>query len=286
MALQVCASNKELDITKELNKLQQQVDALGFSLEQKQAIYEFEQTFATISGANFEYVVLADRYQRAGEKVRTLLAEGQEVLANREIFRKRAAAIIQGYRTKDLTFRTFRNEALEQYRTLFDLAGRYTYLAAKSYDYETGLLGTTQGSNVFSNIVASRSLGDLTNGVPQATTSTLGDSGLAGTMARLQSDWSVAKGRLGINNPDTYGTLFSLRHEKFRILNDPAVTRDDEAWRQALEQHIVRDVSADPDDARNCGGIWKADGTAVPGIISPFSTSLEQGQNYFGQTLA
>lgn len=286
MALQVASYNKELDINKELNKLQLQVDALGFSLEQKQAIYEFEQTFATISGANFEYVVLADRYQRAGEKVRTLLAEGQQVLAEREIFRKRAAAIIQGYRTKDLTFRTFRNEALEQYRTLFDLAGRYTYLAAKSYDYETGLLGSAQGRDVFSNIVASRALGDLTNGVPQATTSTLGDSGLAGTMARLQSDWTVAKGRLGINNPDTYGTLFSLRHEKFRILNDPAITRDDEAWRQTLEQHIVRDVSADPDVARNCGGIWKADGSAVPGIIIPFSTTIEQGANFFGQPLA
>ena len=52
-----------------------------------------------------------------------------------ESYRQRAAAVIAGYRTRDLTFRTFRNEALEQYRTLFDLASRYTYLAAKSYDY-------------------------------------------------------------------------------------------------------------------------------------------------------
>ena len=47
-------------------------------------------------------------------------------------------------------FRTFRNEALEQYRSLFDLASRYTYLSAKSYDYETGLLGSTAGQAVIS----------------------------------------------------------------------------------------------------------------------------------------
>ncbi len=286
MAMQTASNNKTLDITKELNKLQQQVDGLGFSLEQKQAIYEFEQTFATISGANFEYAVLADRYQRTGERVRTLLAEAQEVLANREVFRKRAAAIIQGYRTRDLTFRTFRNEALEQYRTLYDLAGRYTYLAAKSYDYETGLLGTRQGSTVFSSIVASRSLGDLTGNLPQATVSTLGDSGLAGTMARLQSDWTVAEGRLGINNPDAYGTLFSLRGEAFRILNSPTTTKDDAAWRQLLERHIVRDVTTDPDVSRNCAGIWKTDGSAVPGIILPFGTTIEQMKNFFGVPLA
>ena len=57
--------------------------------------------------------------------------------------------------------------------------------------------------------------------MPQATVSTLGDAGLAGTMAQLQADFSVAEGRLGINNPDQNGTLFSLRQELFRILDDP-----------------------------------------------------------------
>ena len=94
--------------------------------------------------------------------MRTVIALGDRLQLEREIFRKRAAAVVQGYRTRDVAFRTFRNEALEQYRTLFDLAGRYTYLAAKSYDYETGLLGTPAGQEVFNRIVASRALGDLT----------------------------------------------------------------------------------------------------------------------------
>ena len=211
-----------------------------------------------------------------------MLIEGQQILTNRESYRQRAAAKITGYRTKDLTFRTFRNEALEQYRTLFDLAGRYSYLAAKSYDYETGLLGSTAGKAVIANVVASRSLGDLTDNVPQATVSTLGDAGLAGTMAQLSSDFSVAKGRLGINNPDPYGTLFSLRQELFRIQDDPAKTSDDDAWKQTMQQYIVSNLMADPDVARYCNNLKKADGTAAPGIVIPFGSTIDQINNFFG----
>lgn len=103
----------------------------------------------------------------------------------------RAVAVINGYRTKDLNFRTFLNEALVEYRTLFDLAERYSYLAANSYDYKTGLLGTPQGQAVINRLVASRSFGDLTGGKPQAPTSTLGDAGLACTMAQLNADFAV-----------------------------------------------------------------------------------------------
>jgi hypothetical protein len=222
------------------------------------------------------------------QQVQNVAAKGNRILADREIFRQRAAAIVQGYRTKDLTFRLFRNEALEQYRTLFDLASRYSYLAAKSYDYETGLLGTSAGQNVFNQIVASRALGDLTGGTPQSTTSTLGDSGLAGTMAQLNADFSVAEGRLGLNNPDQYGTIFSLRHELFRILNDPAITSDDEAWQQALENNLVKvdDLMADADIAAMCLNLKRSDGAPVPGFVISFSTTIQQGKNFFGLDLA
>jgi hypothetical protein len=222
------------------------------------------------------------KLQQATESLRNILAQGERIQLEREIFRKRAATQVQGYRTNDLTFRAFRNESLEQYRTLFDLASRYTYLAAKSYDYETGLLGSAQGQAVISKIVSSRALGDLSGGKPQATVSTLGDSGLAGTMAQLQADFSVAEGRLGINNPDTNGTLISLRQELFRILDDPAITSDDTAWRQTLEQHMVSDLMSDPDAAVMCRNLRKPDGSKVPGIVIPFGSTIEHGKNFFG----
>jgi hypothetical protein len=105
-------------------------------------------------------------------------------------------------------------------------------------------------------------------------------------MAQLNADFSVAEGRLGINNPDQYGTVFSLRGELFRLLNDPAITSDDDAWQQTIERHIVADVMTDADVATYCRNIRKPNGTPVPGIVIPFTTSIEHGKNFFGLTLA
>jgi hypothetical protein len=263
---------------------------LDNGVETLQLAYEYDTLYRKVSVTATSLMQLAINHQQALQQVGNVIAKGNRVQAEREVFRKRAAAIIQGHRTKDLTFRVFRNEALEQYRSLFDLSSRYTYLAAKSYDYETGLLGTSQGQKVFDRIVASRSLGDLTGGVPQSTVSTLGDAGLAGTMAQLNADFSVAEGRLGINNPDYNGTVFSLRRELFRLLYDDSSgsesTEGDEAWQQTLEQHMVSNLLSDGDVATYCRNIKKPDGTAVPGIIIPFSSSVQHGQNFFGLDLA
>ena len=277
------ASRLEVQQEKEARSMEQAIAAYGFSYEQAQLVYENELALRDLITATYEIAQLATAVQLADENVRNIIATGNGIQADRETFRRRAAAKIQGYRTKDITFRTFRNESLEQYRSLFDLASRYTYLAAKSYDYETGLLGSTAGQSVMNAIVASRALGDLTGGVPQATVSTLGDAGLAGTMARLQADWSVAKPRLGINNPDVNGTLFSLRRELFRLLPE---TAGDAAWQQTLEQHIMSNVMADPDVAAAASNLRKPDGSAVPGIVIPFSTTVQAGLNFFGLPLA
>lgn len=254
----------------------------GYVYEEIQKIYEYETQLGSIMERYRGLDKVSLKVQQSIESVITILAHGGRIQLEREIFRKRAAAQVQGYRTNDLTFRAFRSESLEQYRTMFDLASRYTYLAAKTYDYETGLLGSPQGQAVVAKIVSSRALGDLTGDKPQATVSLLGDSGLAGTMAQMQADFSVVKGRLGINNPDTNGTLISLRQELFRILDNPAITSDDAAWRQTLEQHMVSDLMSDPDAAAMCRNLRKSDGSRVPGIVIPFGSTIEHGKNFFG----
>ncbi|MDB6134045.1 MAG: hypothetical protein JWM59_2288 [Verrucomicrobiales bacterium] len=262
--------------------------SLGFTQDQLQAAAEFEQTYRELVGMYSRFSELTYAYATATQKIQNLLVAGDTIRLRRETLRQRAASVINGYRTKDLTFRTFRNEALVEYRTLFDLASRYTYLAAKSFDYETGLLGTPQGQAVINRMVASRSLGDLTGGVPRATTSSLGDAGLAGTLAQLNADFAAAEGRLGINNPDHYNTVFSLRQELFRLLppDEAGPTSADDAWRQTLEQHIVPNLLSDPQVAAYCRGITKPDGSPVPGFIIPFSTTIQSGKNFFGLSLA
>lgn len=282
LASKAAAAATDVNIATAEQSLALATQKLDFSQDEVQMAYELDNAYRQIATRAAGMMQLALAHQSALQKVNNVLDQGARILAEREVFRQRAAAIIQGYRTSDLGFRIFRDESLEQYRTLFDLASRYCYLAAKSYDYETGLLGTTQGQSVFAKIVASRSLGDLTGGVPQSTTSTLGDSGLAGMMAQLDADFSVAQGRLGLNNPDQYGTVFSLRSELYRIRTDQAIVADDDAWRQTLEQHMVTNLMNDADVATYCRNIKKPDGTPVPGIVIPFSTTIQHAKNFFG----
>lgn len=217
----------------------------------------------------------------AERNYRALVAKGDRIREEREIFRRNSASIIQGFRTRDAAFRIFRNEKLERYKTLFDLAARYTYLAAQAYDYETGLLDTETGRAFVERIIGARALGVMSGGEPQFAGSNTGDPGLSSVLAEMKADWSVLKGRLGFNNPDTYGTTFSLRGENFRIRSGEAGQAN---WRQLLERHWVADIRSDPDVRRHALESGSA-GVAEPGLIIPFSTLIESGRNFFGRDL-
>ena len=217
--------------------------------------------------------------------VQTAITQGYQVLATRQTYRAREAAIIQGYRTTDAAFRLFQNEKLERYNTLFDLAQRYALLTATAYDYDTGLLGTDAGKAVIHQLVSTRSLGVVdANGNPQyAGSSTSGDPGISSVLAAMWADWGVIKGRLGFNNPDKYGTVVSLRSENFRILPG---TDGDSAWMDVLNRNRQADLLADTDIKQYCLQIDKKDGLPVPGIVIPFSTTIANGYNLFGKPLA
>jgi hypothetical protein len=135
-------------------KLQQMVYEIGLGVKQVQAAF---------IGINEDTRRLQDAYER----VRADVAAGERIQAERLVARRRAAAVVQGYRTRDVVYRDLRNEQLAQYNALFDLAQTYTYCAAKAYDYETGLLGTDTGKNFVRSIISnwsssSRSSSSLT----------------------------------------------------------------------------------------------------------------------------
>lgn len=221
-----------------------------------------------------------DDAQRA---YRTLQAEGNRILQERLTFRQHASAIVQGYRTRDAAFRIFQNEKLARYKTLFDLAAEYAFLAAQAYDYETGLLHTQQGQSFLNRILSSRALGVVRNGQPQYAGSNTGDPGLSSALAEMKADWDVLKGRLGFNNPIGYGTTASLRSEKYRILSG---TDGDANWQDVLQQGRRADLRADSDVKRYCMQLDNGSGLPVPGIVLSFSTLIADGFNLFGQPLA
>lgn len=251
---------------------------------------ELRQTLADLSDQLGEvYGLLTVINQRRRElddaqmKLRSLVAEGERIQADRQAFRFRAAAAIQGYRTRDVAFRLFRNEKLDRYETLFDLASSYSLLAANAYDYETGLLNSQSGRAFVDRILQARALGVVRNGHPQFTGSAVGDPGLSGALAEMNADWQVLKGRLGFNNPDGYGTTASLRTGNFRIL--PGADGD-ATWKDVLNRARRDDVLQDVDVRRLCMQLDRGDGLAVPGLILEFSTTIADGLNLFGLPLA
>ncbi|MEI6343185.1 MAG: hypothetical protein WCR07_14635, partial [Verrucomicrobiota bacterium] len=222
-------------------------------------------------------------YDQSKRGLRAVLAEGDRIQAERMVFRRQTASVIQGYRTRDAAFRVFRNEKLERYKTLLDLASRYALMAANAYDYETGLLGTSQGRDFVGRITASRALGVMRDGEPQFAGSNTGDPGLSSALAEMKADWEVLRGRLGFNNPDAYGTTVSLRTENYRIL--PGADGESN-WRDVLSQAYRADVLQDTDVRRLCMQIDNGSGLPVPGLIFTFSTTVTDGENVFGQPLA
>lgn len=222
-------------------------------------------------------------YEDAQNEYLAELAKGDRLLEEREVYRKRSAALIQGYRTRDTAFRLFRSEKLERYKTLFDLAARYTLLAANAYDYETGLLDTDEGRAFVNRIVNARALGVVSDGQPQFSGSNTGDPGLSSVLAEMKADWEVLRGRLGFNNPDSYGTTVSLRLENLRIL--PGADGE-VAWKDYLNQSRMENILEDADVRRHCLQVGNESGLPEPGLVIAFSTSIEDGRNLFGRELA
>lgn len=249
----------------------------------RQAVLELDGTLNDLQGHLTTINQKIINYNGAKAAYKRLIAEGDRIQKEREIFRKRTSAVIQGFRTRDVAFRIFRNEKLERYKTLFDLASRYTYLTAKAYDYETGLLHTDEGQRFLTRIINSRALGVIKGGRPQFAASNTGDPGLSSVLAEMDSDWQVLRGRLGFNNPDTYGTTFSLRQEKYRVL--PGANGTDN-WRDVLERGKMANILLDDDVRRHCMQVDNGDGLPVPGIVLEFSTVVADGLNLFGNPLA
>ncbi len=272
---------------------QSQADALGVQYGQikpieqtednRAAINELEQALIEVQKSAYGINQALQNYDDAQRKVTALIAQGNRIQQTREIARKRTAAIIGGFSTRDAAFRLFRSEKLERYKTLFDLASRYGLLAANAYDYETGLLGTDQGKAFISRIINSRALGVVRNGEPQFAGSNTGDPGISSALAEMKTDFDVLKGRLGFNSPDVYTTLASLRTGNLRILPD---TNGLSVWQDYLQRSTVENILDDSDVRRYCQQADRGDGLPVPGIIITFSTAINPGQNLFGQVSA
>ncbi len=159
--------------------------------EVQQMVKELETMEGNVRTKLHELYTLAEVIHQNLGRFQAALAKGERLLSEREVFRKRAAADVQDYRYQDLSFRTFRNDAVQRYRATFELAARYAYLAATAYDYETNLLGSESGAGqtFLTDIVRARSPSVIIDGEP-----VVGRRGLSDPLARLGQNFAVYKG--------------------------------------------------------------------------------------------
>ncbi|MCX6896823.1 MAG: hypothetical protein NTZ16_15305 [Verrucomicrobia bacterium] len=215
---------------------------------------------------------------------RTILANGVRLQELRTAFNKRTAAQAQQNRYQDMTFRFSRNAALEKYRSSFDLAARYAYLAASAYDYDLNLSADDSGSpvEIMADIVKQRSIGLVADGVPQ-----IGAKGLAEDLAKLKGNYDVLSTRMGLNNPQIETTTFSLRAERFRLFGVNATNTDDSFWQQTLQdpQYYKADLWQVPEFRRYCRPFASESAGVQPGLVIPLSTKIISGLNFFGWPL-
>ena len=99
-----------------------------------------------------EAFTLSEKVNQNSGRYQAALAKGVRFLEERIAFRKNAAADTQQSRYEDMTFRIFRNEAIQKYRAQFDLAAQYVFLAAAAYDFETQLLGGRAGAGAVPHV--------------------------------------------------------------------------------------------------------------------------------------
>ena len=220
----------------------------------------------------------------------SLIAKGNRLQSDLTTFRAENASRVQQARYGESIFRSFRNEALQNYGAAYDMAARYAMAAAKVYDFETGLLDPTvvtgRSGDFLGSIIRAEQIGDMVDGQPQLAPE--GANTLANVLAQMRANWTTLKGRFSINNPTLESHALSLRWEAFRIGNAPgtAMQHDyDTTWQNKLYTCKVADIRQVAEFKNFCQ-TYSPMQTNEPAIVIRFSTEINQGKNLFGLPLS
>ncbi len=208
------------------------------------------------------------RLHMASDNVRKVIAEADRLQAERTALNLQIAAKAQRNRYADLVTRINHNEALRKYDRLLDNAARHVWLAIKTYDYETSLSENHPASatGLLNSLVKTRDFGSLSD-----------------ILDRVERDYDVLQGQLGLNNSLGEANIVSLRSEMMRI--SPSATSD-ARWREALSATRVADLWQVPEFRNLCRPFAPRAMGPQPGLVIRFSTEITPGKNLFGQPLS
>ncbi|TQV81172.1 hypothetical protein FKG94_08675 [Exilibacterium tricleocarpae] len=248
----------------------------GFPVEIQRQLTVIENLMHEEAKIRYNIVELLQEATNARTRYDQLVSEGFGIWAERTAFRKEVASRTTARRYEDMTYRVFRNDALQKYRASFDLATKYAYMAATAFDYETGLLSdnTDVDQSFYEQLIRQRALGQFTGGEPVANV-----EGLSAPLAAMRDAYQAAGGILGSVDPLVQKFDFSLRREAFRIVDDES-GRD--RWRALLQNARVANLWDLPQFSQFMVPPGGSQNSALPGIVLRFGTMIDFDHNFFG----
>ena len=256
-----------------------QVDHITAKEELLNSLYEVQSLVKQEADQRIAVFKAVQALKSAGDDYRTTLANGIRLVQERSNYNKKVAVQNQQAQYQDFTFRFSRNTALEQYRSAFDLASRYAYLAASAYDYDLNLGPDDSGSplGIMADIIHQRSIGFVDGtGTPQ-----VGGKGLAEELAKLNANYQVLSSRMGLLNPIQENETISLRASLFELGSET----NDTAWFNKLSTYYVTNLWNVPEFRRYCRSFAPETNGPQPGLVIPFCSVIKSGQNFFNQPL-
>ncbi len=264
--LEEAATALEIDITREAQ-----------SFDEDQQLRVIEQLIRETPAIRLSVFQQAEAIRQAEGRYLQAIGEGGRLLDQRALFRTRFASTATDFRYKDLTFRLLRNESLQKYRAMFDLAARYVFLAAQAYDYETNLLGSDAESarGFLASIVKQRTLGVVPDNLAcdQPLPPPVAPNGLADLLGSLDQQFQVIRQNRFVGD---INRSFKLRRQLFRVVGD-----DEDAWKAALARAQVNDLNDDLDYRLFASQLQGFSGENAA-LVIPFSTTVNEGLNFFG----
>ena len=295
LAIETKGRSREIEAEAVMLQLESDQQALAYQSEALDILEQIEAKVNTEPDVRLLVFRSIEKLRSAGDRYRSLLAEGERLVEERIAFNQRIASTTTKQRYEDMTFRVTRNDALRKYRSAYDMAARYAYLAGKAYAYDLNLPDShaANAAPLLAEIVRTRDLGVWQNGQP-----VLAQGGLASHLATLKGNYDHFKGQMGFNNPSAQIYTFSLRADLGRV---PLTTREDATWRQKLETWRVPDLwnYTHSDGTTNYGFIYRrfcrpfapefnnsGNAVAQPALVIPFTSTIQSGKNWFDNTLA
>lgn len=266
-------------------KLEEQYKAYQGNEERQKKIAAIKEKASALAAAIAKLEVALNTANAQRMQYAQLLEKGRQLQNERTRKRIAWASDLSLQRYRNMFYQILRNDDLQRYNEAFESAAKYVYLAAKAYDYETGLLqsdsSNTAGREFMSQIIKTRALGRFAADGSPLGGGSAGDPGLADLLYRMGANWQVLKGRLGFNNPQNESDGFSLRQELFRKNADAS---GDAAWKTLLQSYWVDDLRTHPAFTRLAQPFDPMQPTE-PGFVIPFRTEVTARNGFFGKAL-